>query len=281
MNIKKITKILADSGIEINEDKIEAKMLIQSVLGLSDVDLALNCEFEENEELTKRVNQRANSHVPVQQIIGTSYFMGEEFIVNNNVLIPRDETEILVRKCIEIINENAFSSVLDVGTGSGCIACTIAKNTNAQVLGVDISTDALSVALDNSAKLNLFNRAIFRKSDLFSKIREDENFDMIVSNPPYIPIAQKEKIQEEVKLEPSLALFATDKQGVEFYEQISQKAPRYLKDGGYLLFELGIYQAKIVKNLMKEKGFVEIKIIKDFAGIDRVILGRFYKTRKK
>lgn len=281
MNIKKITKILADSGIEINEAKIEAKMLIQSVLGLSDVDLALNCEFEENEELTKRVNQRANSHVPVQQIIGTSYFMGEEFIVNNNVLIPRDETEILVRKCIEIINENAFSSVLDVGTGSGCIACTIAKNTNAQVLGVDISTDALSVALDNSAKLNLFNRAIFRKSDLFSKIREDENFDMIVSNPPYIPIAQKEKIQEEVKLEPSLALFATDKQGVEFYEQISQKAPRYLKDGGYLLFELGIYQAKIVKNLMKEKGFVEIEIIKDLAGIDRVILGRFYKTRKK
>lgn len=281
MNIKKITKILADSGIEINEAKIEAKMLIQSVLGLSDVDLALNCEFEENEELTKRVNQRANSHVPVQQIIGTSYFMGEEFIVNNNVLIPRDETEILVRKCIEIINENAFSSVLDVGTGSGCIACTIAKNTNAQVLGVDISTDALSVALDNSAKLNLFNRAIFRKSDLFSKIREDENFDMIVSNPPYIPIAQKEKIQEEVKLEPSLALFATDKQGVEFYEQISQKAPRNLKDGGYLLFELGIYQAKIVKNLMKEKGFVEIEIIKDLAGIDRVILGRFYKTRKK
>ena len=196
--------------------------------------------------------------------------MGEYFKVTPDVLIPRDETEILVRKAIEIINDNAFEEVLDIGTGSGCIACTIAKKTNATVLGVDISSDALRIALDNVTKLGINNRAIFRKSDLFEKVREGEIFDLIISNPPYIPFGTK--LSEEVLKEPSMALFA-EENGLKFYRQIVEQAPEFLNEDGYLMFELGIGQSSEVKKFM-EKDFKNIEIIKDLAGIDRVILGQ-------
>ena len=169
--------------------------------------------------------------------------MGEYFKVTPDVLIPRDETEFLVKKAIKIINQNKFEDVLDIGTGSGCIACTIAKNTNATVLGVDISSDALRIALDNVTNLGINNRAIFRKSNLFEKIREGESFDMIVSNPPYIPYGTS--LSEEVNKEPSLALYANEN-GLEFYRKIVEKAPEFLNKEGYLLFELGIDQSKFV-----------------------------------
>lgn len=274
MNIKKITKILTDSGIEQNEAKIEAKMLVKSVLGLSDTDLIINEEFEENEELMKKANLRATSRMPIQHIIGTAYFMSENFIVDKNVLIPRDETEILVRKCIEIIKKENYKSVLDIGTGSGCIACSIAKHTEVRVLGTDISDDALFVALNNSAKLALYNKALFRKSDLFSNIHKDEKFDLIVSNPPYIPESEKGKLQQEVEFDPKEALFAHDENGVEFYEKIAQKAPLHLNSNGYLLFEIGINQSELVKDIMQDNNFCDIEIIKDLAGIDRDVCGR-------
>ena len=144
--------------------------------------------------------------------------MGEYFKVSPDVLIPRDETEILVTRAIEIIKEHKFEDILDIGTGSGCIACTIAKNTNATVLGVDISSDALRIALDNVTKLGINNRAIFRKSDLFEKVREGEVFDMIISNPPYIPY--NTILSPEVMHEPSLALFA-EENGLYFYKVIT------------------------------------------------------------
>ena len=138
------------------------------------------------------------------------------------------------------------------------------------VLGVDISTDALRIALDNVTALGINNRAIFRKSDLFDKIRDGESFDMIVSNPPYIPFGTELEI--EVQKEPALALFA-EENGLAFYRKIVEKAPEYLNDGGYLMFELGIDESKAVKSMM-EKDFQDIEVIKDLAGIDRVIVGR-------
>lgn len=280
MNIKQITQILINGGIEINEAKIEAKMLAKSILGLSDVDLLMKDNFEEFnleqrllDKLVEKAELRANTRMPIQHIIGKAYFMGEDFIVNKNVLIPRDETEILVRKCIEIIKEHGFKNVLDMGTGSGCIACIIAKETTARVLGADISNEALEIALDNSSMLNLFNKAIFRKSDLFSNIRTDEKFDLIVSNPPYIPKEEDGHLQKEVEFDPKTALFASDKDGVEFYEKISREAPQYLNENGYLAFELGVNQSELVEILMKANGFKNIQIIKDLAGINRVILG--------
>lgn len=272
MNIKQIEKILIDSGIEQNEAKIETKMLLKHFLGLRDVDLIINQEFENIDLVLEKATLRAETKKPIQHIIGSAYFMGEDFIVNENVLIPRDETEILVRKAVEIINENDFKTVLDIGTGSGCIACMIGKLTSAQVLGIDISTEALQVALDNSSKLELFNKAIFRKSDIFSNIRE--KFDLIISNPPYIPQSEKNSLQNEVLFDPHMALFADDELGISFYDKIVSQASDYLNKNGYLMFELGIGQTDLVKSMMEEKGFKDIQIEKDLAGIERIIWGK-------
>ena len=272
MNIQTIIKMLTDAGIEENEAIAEVKILLEhfckftekdKILGrvLSDIELNL---------IKEKVELRIKERIPVQYLTGEGFFMGEFFKVTPAVLIPRDETEILVRKAIELIQANNFKNVLDIGTGSGCIACTIAKNTDATVLGVDISSDALRVALDNVTKLGINNRAVFRKSDLFEKVREEENFDIIISNPPYIP--HDVELSEEVMKEPELALRA-DEDGLVFYRKITEKAPEFLKEGGWLMYELGIGESNAVKAFMQEH-FTDVTIIKDLAGIDRVIYGR-------
>lgn len=280
MNIKQIEKILKDADIEANEAKIEAKMLAKHFLGLSNVDLTISEELTGREDLLKKLfdaaNLRAQTRKPIQHIIGYAYFMGEDFIVDENVLIPRDETEILVRNAISFLNSKPQThqfKVLDIGTGSGCIACMLAKETNSCSLGVDISCEALNVAIENSSKLNLSDKVLFRKSDLFSDISGDEKFDLIISNPPYIPLSEEEKIQKEVKFDPKSALYAPDEKGVEFYKKIIEKAPLHLKNGGALMFELGVNQAEIVKEFMLAQNFKEIEIQKDLAGIERVIKG--------
>ena len=272
MNIQRLTTILTNAGIEENEAKREVKMLLEHFCNYTEKDCLLGKEIgaEQIKLLEEKVLYRAETRTPIQHIIGQAWFMGEYFKVTPEVLIPRDETEILVRKAIKIVNNNDFEDVLDIGTGSGCIACTIAKNTNATVLGVDISSDALRIALDNVTKLGINNRAIFRKSDLFEKIREGEIFDLIISNPPYIPVGTE--LSEEVMKEPSLALFA-DENGLKFYRQIIEQAPNYLNENGYLMFELGIGQADFVKEFMG-KDFKNIEIITDLAGIKRVIWGQ-------
>lgn len=272
MNIQKLVKILTEAGIEENEAKCELKMLLEHFCKYTENDRLLGkvLSKEQYDLIELKVNERALKRIPVQYIIGEAWFMGEFFKVTPDVLIPRDETEILVRRAIEIINNNDFEDVLDIGTGSGCIACTIAKNTSATVLGVDISTDALRIALDNVTKLDINNRAIFRKSDLFEKVREGEVFDLIVSNPPYIPFGTE--LSKEVQQEPSLALFA-EENGLAFYRKIIEQAPQYLTEGGYLMFELGINEGLDVKKMM-QKDFENIVIEKDLAGIDRVIYGK-------
>lgn len=275
MLIEDIVKILTDAGIEKNEATIEVKMLIEHFANYTVSDLIMGKKLDSNKLkiVEEKARQRAKTREPIQHIIGFADFMGEKFIVNPSVLIPRDETEILVRKAIEIINKNDLKAALDVGTGSGCIACMIAKYTDCRIIGLDISTDALNTALDNASRLNLFNKAIFRKSDIFSNVKPDESFDIIVSNPPYIPPSEKENIQKEVTFDPENALYTTDEKGLEFYEKITSGAPKILNKGGYLLFELGIGQSQEVKNFMK-KDFENIEIIKDLAGIDRVICGK-------
>lgn len=275
MSIQEIIKILTDSGIEQNEANVEVKMLLEHFAnyGVKDIISGNKLTKEKLELVKKKAELRAKTRQPIQHIIGYADFMGEKFIVNPSVLIPRDETEFLVRKAIEIINKNNFTMALDVGTGSGCIACMIAKYTQCQIIGLDISSDALNTALDNASKLNLFNKAIFRKSNIFSNVKPGESFDIIVSNPPYIPPSEKVKIQTEVKFDPEQALFTEDEKGLEFYEKITKDAPRILNKGGYLLFELGIGQSNDVKSIMEKNGFQNIEIIQDLAGIDRVIVG--------
>ena len=272
MNIQTIIKMLTDAGIEENEAIAEVKILLEHFCKFTEKDKILGRVLNDIELnlIKEKVELRIKERIPVQYLTGEGYFMGEFFKVTPAVLIPRDETEILVRKAIELIQANNFKNVLDIGTGSGCIACTIAKNTDATVLGVDISSDALRVALDNVTKLGINNRAVFRKSDLFEKVREEENFDIIISNPPYIP--HDVELSEEVMKEPELALRA-DEDGLVFYRKITEKAPEFLKEGGWLMYELGIGESGAVKAFMQEH-FTDVTIIKDLAGIDRVIYGR-------
>lgn len=272
MNIQKLTQQLIDSNIEENEAKREIALLLEHFCNYTQKDYMLGKPLSSSDLkiIEEKILLRIKENLPVQYIIGEAWFMGEFFKVTPDVLIPRDETEILVRKAIDIIQENSFEDVLDIGTGSGCIACSIAKNTNATVLGVDISSDALRIALDNVTRLGINNRAIFRKSNLFEKIREGEVFDLIISNPPYIPFGTE--LSKEVQKEPSIALFA-DENGLSVYRKIIEKASNYLNEEGYLMFELGINESEAVKTMM-EKDFTDIIIEKDLADIDRIIYGK-------
>lgn len=274
--IHEIVKILTDSGIEPNEANVEVKILIEHFAGygVKDILLGKKLDSEKLKIVEDKARLRAQTRQPIQHITGFADFMGEKFIVNPHVLIPRDETEFLVRKAVEIINKNGYKMALDVGTGSGCIACMVAKHTDCQIIGLDISTDTLNTALDNASRLNLFNKAIFRKSDIFSNVKPGESFDIIISNPPYIPPSQKTHLQKEVSFDPETALFTDDEKGLEFYEKITSRAPKILNNGGYLLYELGINQAADVKRFMENAGFNAIEIIKDLAGIERVICGK-------
>jgi len=276
MLITDIVKILTDAGIEEKEANVEVKLLLEhfAQYGVADIIMGKKLTEDKLKIVEEKAKYRASTRKPIQYIIGEADFMGEKFIVNPSVLIPRDETEILVKKAIELIDKNNLKNILDMCTGSGCIACMLAKNTSATVIGSDISVEAIETAFQNMERMQLFNRALFRKSDLFSMIREDEKFDMIVSNPPYIPISEKKNIQKEVTFEPDLALYTKDEKGLEFYEKIIAQAPEYLNSGGYLLFELGIDESKNVAQLMQNAGFKSIQVVKDLANIDRVIVGQ-------
>ena len=275
MSIQEILKILINAGIEPNEASIELKMLIEHFCSYTRTDILMGKKLtsEMLEIVKEKAELRAKTRQPIQHIIGFADFMGEKFIVNPHVLIPRDETEFLVRKAVDIIKSKNYKMALDLGTGSGCIACMIAKLTDCQIIGLDVSNDALNTALDNASRLNLFNKAIFRKSDIFSNVKPRESFDIIISNPPYIPPAEKASIQTEVRYDPDLALYTTDEKGLEFYYKITENAPKILNNGGYLLFELGAGRSDDVKKIMENNGFKNIEVIKDLAGIDRVISG--------
>jgi len=268
--LKDIEKYLADNGIE--ESRAEARLIVGSISGLN-IEQILSGEKitdEAERKILEIAKERIETGKPIQHLLGFTYFMGKKFKVNENVLIPRDETELLVRKALEIIEKHNAKDILDIGTGSGCIACSIALNApDTQVLGTDISTAALSTAIENAQDLRLINRAIFRKSDLFSNVRE--KFDIIVSNPPYIPLQEKDCLQKEVGFDPESALFTKDREGLEFYERIIKEAPDFLNPGGAVIFEVGQGQAQKVKVLFEKSGFKNISTIKDLAGIERVV----------
>ena len=271
MNIQEIIKILTDAGIEQSEADAEVRLMIRDVCKWSPVDILLERPLDTSrlDEVAQYARRRAQTGRPIQQILGFAYFYGNKYRVTEDVLIPRDETELLVQKALRIIFANQFKTVLDIGTGSGCIACSIALNSDTYVLGVDISSDALRIALENASALNLNNKAVFRKSDVYSKINPNETFDMIVSNPPYIPVGTP--VQKEVEFDPKLALFTKDSEGLEFYKRIAEGARGILKEGGYLLFECGEGQAQKIKRILAQNGFGNIEIDKDLAGIERVI----------
>lgn len=265
-----------NAGFEENEAAAEVDFAIEIICGLSKEDLLKGkaiCSADK-EKIDKIIAERLKTRRPLAQILGCAFFGGKKFKVNEHTLIPRPETELLVQKSLELIKKYNYKQVLDIGTGSGCIACMIALDSDAQVLGVDISNDALRCALDNAMGMGLMNRALFRKSDLFSNIQE--KFDLIVSNPPYIPLSEKENLQIEVRdFDPATALFTEDEKGIEFYEKIIKIAPSHLNNGGSIAFELGIGQFDDVSRLFNANGFIDIEIYKDLSGIERVITAKY------
>lgn len=273
MSIREIVNILTSAGIEENEANAEVKLLIEKFCNLTAVDIVMGKKLDESKLaiVKQKAQERARTRKPIQHIIGYGYFMGEKFEVTKDTLIPRDETEILVRKSVDIINKNNYKLALDVGTGTGCIACMVSQYSLAQVIGLDISSEALQIALNNASRLNLYNKAIFRKSDIFSNVRENEKFDIVISNPPYIPLKEKENIQKEVTFDPDLALYTSDEKGLEFYEKITKDAYKVLNKKGHIVFEIGLGQSEEVKNILIKNGYNNIEIEKDLAGIDRVI----------
>jgi len=273
MNKRKMIETLVNSGIDPNEAKAEADFILETILNKTKEELIFIDEFN-SKEVKNAIIERVQTKKPIQYILNTASFMGENFYVNENVLIPRDDTEILVKQCFEAAPLGA--KILDIGTGSGIIACILGKlskneNKNFEILGIDISTPALAVAIENMKRLNLQKTCMFRKSDLFSNIREIEKFNIIVSNPPYIPIKEFKTIQDEVKFEPKTALFTNDENGLYFYKKIIESASKYLNKGGSILFEMMMGQSEAISNILKTAGFSKIEIIKDVSGIERVI----------
>jgi len=286
LKLNTITK-LQNAGIEKNEAKIETEILLNFVFNLTKKDILLNPEKElpadKIQAFEELAQKRISKKIPVQYLTNRAYFMGEEFYVDNNVLIPRPETELLVEEVIRLYKEQPHFiernntpshnpiKIVDIGTGSGCIACMLAKfSDNSIIYASDISQKILEITQFNAKKLEINDKIVFIISNILQNI--NETFDIIVSNPPYISLDEKPTLQEEVVLhEPHLALFAKDKKGVSFYEKLANQAIEKLNKDGFLAVEIGFSQADDVSKIFTEAGFSDIKVIKDYNGRDRII----------
>lgn len=281
LTLKQLYKVgtvkLAEEGIE--EFSLDAWYLLEYVTGVSKAMYFAEPERTVSEENADRyidcIRRRA-AHIPLQHITGEQEFMGYPFCVNEHVLIPRQDTEILVEEAIQIMRPKM--KILDMCTGSGCIVLSILKMckekyymTDLQGVGADVSEEALKVARENSRRLEV--PVTWIQSDLFAKIPEEEKYDVIVSNPPYIETAVIDTLQEEVRLhDPYIALDGKE-DGLYFYRRIISEADKYLKPQGKLMFEIGCDQAEAVEELMKNAGYEQITVKKDLAGLDRVVYG--------
>ena len=215
---------------------------------------------------------KREQRIPLQYLLGRQSFMGLDFYVDENVLIPRQDTEILVE---EVLRESFDGSrILDICTGSGCILLSLLQYSNhSSGLGLDLSDGALDVARKNAKALGLSERADFLKSDLLKEA--EGSFDIIVSNPPYIETDVIETLMPEVRdYEPRMALDGKDN-GLYFYEQILRQIRPFVKGGTRLYFEIGSGQGKAVEQLVLDAGFVDTEVIRDYAGLDRVVRGRY------
>ena len=272
----------------VDDADLDAWYLLEYVTGISRtmyyVKMQENISEEQENSYRKYIEARA-SHIPLQHITGVQEFMGLEFLVNEHVLVPRQDTEVLVEAALRVLKPGM--KVLDMCTGSGCILISLMKlygtsqaETTSNVtedetllcgVGVDISEEALKVARANGERLGV--KADFIQSDLFENVVG--KYDVIVSNPPYIRTAVIDELKEEVKChDPFIALDGKE-DGLYFYRKIVEKSSEYLRSGGQLLFEIGHDQGEDVKKLMEQAGFEEVAVKKDLAGLDRVVLGKY------
>ena len=258
----------------ITDAELDARLLLEFICHTDRNALYVHgdqeIEDEKMQDFLQLIEKRA-VHIPLQHLTGEQNFMGLDFLVNEHVLIPRQDTEILVEEIMRDLHDGI--RILDMCTGSGCILLSLLHYSNdCSGVGVDVSEDALAVARQNADRL-AEKQAVFIQSDLFEKV--EGSFDLIVSNPPYIRSQEIAGLMPEVREhEPHLALDGKD-DGLHFYREIIKGAMPHLKRGGQLFFEIGYDQGEAVQALLAANGYTEIAVVKDYAGLDRVVYGTF------
>lgn len=249
-------------------------ILIEFKLHLSRIQLALEQNFEldnDDFEFLQNALLKLKNQIPIQYITGETAFYGLMFKVDKNVLIPRPETEELVEWILQNHKNSKSLKILDVGTGSGCIAISLAKNLpNATVFALDISAEALTIAKNNAAMNQV--KIDFILADILKIEKLATNFDIIVSNPPYVRELEKARMQQNVlSNEPHVALFVKDENPLLFYDKIAELAKNHLTVYGVLYFEINQYLGMETVDLLKSKGFKNIELKKDIYGVDRMV----------
>jgi len=264
----------------VAEAALDARLLLEYVCRTDRNELIVHADRERSgmeEQFYRMVIGKRAERVPLQHITGEQEFMGLCFKVSEHTLIPRQDTEILVEEAMHHLRDGM--RILDLCTGSGCILLSLLRYSNeCEGVGIDISGKALMTARENADRLQL--EAAFLEGDLFAPLADfvsdrttDRLFDMIVSNPPYIETAVIDTLMPEVRgHEPVSALDGVD-DGLCFYRRITAEAPAYMRKGAHLLFEIGCGQGEAVMDLMREAGFEQVEIFRDYAGLDRVVSG--------
>ena len=281
--LKEGKRILGEAGVA--EAGTDAWLLLSHVTGIDRARYFAHPELtaapEQAQEYRRLIGLRSQ-RIPLQHLTGEAWFMGYPFLVNRHVLIPRQDTEVLVLEALKRLEGRKKPKVLDLCTGSGCILVSLlAEREDAEGIGADISAEALQVAEENARRLHTEKRCRFVREDVLSGQffgEKDGNhtagYDILVSNPPYIPTREIGTLAEEVRLhDPEIALDG-GADGLLFYRKLTAEAMGLLKEGGYLLYEIGSGQGDAVRALLEENGFREIEIIRDLAGLDRVAAGR-------
>ncbi len=269
--LKSAEQILKSENI--NEAKTDSEVLLSAVLNIKRSSLYIRGnskvtrpQFEQYcQYISKRVER-----IPVAYIIGKTEFMGFEIAVNENVLIPRQETEILAEQSINIINQNNLKTALDMCTGSGCIAVSVAAMSSVSVTACDISAEALKTGIFNAGLNGVSDKIKFVESDLFSNI-SGQKFDIIISNPPYVTEEEFKGVAKELFFEPEKA-FTAGKDGLFFYNILAEKSKAYLNRGGFIAVELNANIYKEIEDVFTRQGYVRVKIIKDYSNLNRVLV---------
>lgn len=269
----------------IEEARLDAWLLLEYVTGRNRAWYFAHSDEPAEEETEYRYMElcrKRAGHIPLQHLTGTACFMGYDFFVDEHVLVPRQDTECLAEEGLRLLKDRKNPRILDMCTGSGCILLSMLMEIpDAVGTGADLSEEALLVAEHNKKSLNLEERALFVKSDVFSGEYflqnsgiEQPEYDMLISNPPYIATAEIQRLMDEVRLhDPYMALDGRE-DGLYFYRRITGECSPWLKSGGWLLYEIGYDQGPAVKEIMEEAGFCHVEVKKDLAGLDRVVIGQ-------
>ncbi len=281
--IKSLPKFITEKGkvleaVGIDQGKAEIEIILCSILKVERLELFLEAEKLLTPEVLNKFEEilkKRRSRYPLQYILEESWFYGRKFFVSPAVMVPTPETEMLCESAVRFVQQNEIKNprILDIGVGSGVISVTLANEIkDGTILSMDISEEAIEVAKKNANDLGVSDKIEFRQSDLFDKLEDDEKFDLIVSNPPYISDDEYKELPPEVLADPKVSL-TSGGEGLDAIKEIICSAPNYLKSGGRIMFEIGHNQAERVYEISGEDNrYKSIVVMKDLNDIDRVVI---------